>query len=77
MILKLETERLSTLDEVREFVVGSAAVDFAGVDRESTYEFVKRTLVRFDYGRLGRPTRGCCGVAWRRRRVCRGRRRRG
>ena len=58
MILKLETERLSTLEEVRQFIVGSAAVDFAGVDRESTYEFTRRTLVRFDYGRLGRADKG-------------------
>ena len=58
MILKLETERLSTLEQVREFVAGSAAVDFAGVDRASTYEFARRTLVRFDYGRLGRADKG-------------------
>ena len=58
MILKLETERLTTLEEVRRFVVGSAAVDFAGVDRESTYEFARRTLVRFDYGSLGRADKG-------------------
>ena len=58
MILKLETERLSTLDEVRMFVAGSAAVDFAGVDRESTYEFMRRTLARFDYGRLGKADKG-------------------
>ena len=58
MILKLGTERLSTLEEVRQFIVGSAAVDFAGVDRESMYEFTRRTLVRFDYGRLGRADKG-------------------
>ena len=58
MILKLETERLSTLDEVRMFVAGSAAVDFAAVDRESTYEFTRRTLARFDYGRLGKADKG-------------------
>ena len=58
MILKLQTERLSTLEEVRLFVAGSAAVDFAGVDRGSMYEFTKRTLVRFDYGRLGKADKG-------------------
>ena len=58
MILKLETERLSTLDEVRMFVAGSAAVDFAGLDRESTYEFTRRTLARFGYGRLGKADKG-------------------
>ena len=56
MILKLESERLRTLEEVRRFVAGSAAVDFAGVDRESTCEFARRTLVRFDYGGWAGPT---------------------
>ena len=58
MILKLETERLSTLEEVRQFVAGSAAVDFTAVDRGSTYEFARRTLVRFDYGRRGKADKG-------------------
>ena len=58
MILKMETERLTTLEEVRLFIAGSAAVDFAGADRESTYEFTRRTLSRFEYGRLGRSDKG-------------------
>ena len=58
MISKLETERLSTLDEVRMLVAGSAVVDFADMDRESTCEFTKRTLARFDYGRLGKADKG-------------------
>ena len=54
----METERLTTLEEVRLFIAGSAAVDFAGADRESTYEFTRRTLSRFEYGRLGRSDKG-------------------
>ena len=54
----METERLPTLEEVRLFIAGSAAVDFAGADRESTYEFTRRTLSRFEYGRLGRSDKG-------------------
>ena len=46
------------MDEVRLFVAGSAAVDFAGLDRESTYEFTRRTLARFGYGRLGKADKG-------------------
>ena len=50
MIVTLQTERVRTLDQVRAFVQGSEAVDFTGADRESVCEFVRRTLVRLDYG---------------------------
>ena len=58
--MTLQTERVRTLDQVRAFVEGSEAVDprFHG-DRFSrrrtrgpVYEFVRRALVRLDYGRL-------------------------
>ena len=58
MIVTLQTERVRTLDQVRAFVEGSEAVDFAGADRESVYEFVRRTLVRLSYERLGKPDKG-------------------
>ena len=54
MIVTLQTERVRTLDQVRAFVEGSEAVDFAGADRESVYEFVRRALVRLDYERFGK-----------------------
>ena len=41
MIVTLQTERVRTLDQVRAFVEGSEAVDFAGAERESVYEFVR------------------------------------
>ena len=66
MIVTLQTERVRTLDQVRAFVEGSEAVDFTGADRESVYEFVRRTLVRLSYERLGKPTRGWSGATWRR-----------
>ena len=58
MIVTLQTERVRTLDQVRAFVEGSEAVDFTGADRESVYEFVRRTLVRLSYERLGKPDKG-------------------
>ena len=61
MILKLETEGLSTLHEVRQFVACSAAVDFTAVDRGSTCEFARRTLVRFDCGRRRKADKGLRG----------------
>ena len=58
MIVTLQTERVRTLEQVRAFVEGSEAVDFTGADRESVYEFVRRTLVRLGYERLGKSDKG-------------------
>ena len=58
MIVTLQTERVRTLDQVRAFVEGSEAVDFAGAERESVYEFVRRALVRLDYERFGKSDKG-------------------
>ena len=52
MIVTLPTERVRTLDEVRAFVQGSEAVDFAVSDRAGIYRFIRRTLVRLEYHRL-------------------------
>ena len=69
MIVTLQTERVRTLDQVSAFVEGSEGVDprtrfrehklsrgraFAGADRESVYEFVRRALVE----RLGKSDKG-------------------
>ena len=43
---------------MRAFVEGSEAADFAGADRESVYEFVRRALVRLGYERLGKSDKG-------------------
>ncbi len=58
MILQLDIERLRSLDEVRDFMAGSAPVDFRFVDRADAYGFARRVLVRFRYVRLSRPDKG-------------------
>ena len=58
MIVTLQTQRVRTLEQVRAFVEGSEAVDFAGGDREGVYTLVRRTLVKLDYHRLGKPDKG-------------------
>ena len=58
MIVTLQTERVRTLEQVRAFVEGSEPVDFAGAGREGIYALVRRTLVRLDYHRLGKPDKG-------------------
>ena len=58
MILRLDIERLRTLDEVRDFMAGSALVDFRFVERADAYGFVRRVLVRTRYVRLSRSDKG-------------------
>ena len=58
MIVTLHTERVRTLEEVRAFVEGSEAVDFAVSDREGIYRLIRRTLVQLDYRCLGKPDKG-------------------
>ena len=57
--MTLQTERLRTMEQVRAFVQGSGSVDYQPEDRAGAYAFVRRTLARFDYARLGRADRGC------------------
>ena len=57
--MTLQTERLRTIEQLEAFVEGSAPVDCKPLDRESAYDFVRRTLVAFDYHRLGKADRGC------------------
>ncbi len=58
MIVTLQTQRVQTLEQVRAFVEGSEAVDFAGGDRAGVYTLVRRTLVKLDYHRLGKADKG-------------------
>lgn len=58
IIVSLQTHRLQTLEQVRRFVVGNAAVDLRHTDRESAYGFIRRTLVWFGYVSLSKPEKG-------------------
>ncbi len=54
MIVKLDTQRLQTLDQVREFLAGSRPLDLRPLTRAEAYTFVAETLERFDYPRRGK-----------------------
>ena len=56
--MRLDIERLRTPDEVRDFMAGSAPVDFRCVERADAYGFVRRVLVRTRYVRLSKPDKG-------------------
>ena len=54
----MATERLESLEQVRGFVEGSDGLDFIGSDRPSRNDFVRRVLVKFGYGTLGKADKG-------------------
>ena len=56
--MTLRTERIRTLQQIRAFLEGSEPADFELFDRPSTYAFVRRTLVRFEYHSLRKPAKG-------------------
>ena len=58
MILKLDIERVRTIDEVRDFMAGSEPVDFRLTDRRGAYDFVTRTLRRLSYAGLTKADKG-------------------
>ena len=58
MILRLDIERLRTIDELRDFMAGSEPVDFHLTERRGAYDFVRRTVVRLGYSALTKAHKG-------------------
>ena len=56
--MRLDTHRLQTLDQVREFLAGSRPLDLGPETRAEAYAFVAETLERFDYPRRGKADKG-------------------
>lgn len=56
--MRLDTRRLQTLDQVREFLAGSRPLDLRPETRAEAYAFVAETLERFDYPRRGKADKG-------------------
>ena len=70
IILRLDIERVRTIDSVRDFVAGSAPVDFHFTDRGEAYDFVTRTLRRLNYtGYVSRRRTGAVALPRRRPRL--------
>ena len=54
----MDDTQLETIEQVRRFLAGSTALRIAISSKAETYEWVRRTLVRFRYLILGRADRG-------------------
>ena len=58
MIVHIQTRRLRPIGQPRAFVEGNEAVDFQPRDRDEARGFVRDTLERFGYQRLGKRDKG-------------------
>lgn len=52
-----DSKRL-TLEEIRDFLAGAGPVEFASHGRAEIYQWVERTLVRYEYATLGKADKG-------------------
>jgi len=54
----MNDERLQTIEQVKQFLAGSEALDFGGVSVEERYQWIQTVLVRFKYCQLNRAEKG-------------------
>jgi transposase InsO family protein len=54
----MDDSQLETMEQVSQFLVGSVAMRMAICSKPESYDWVRRTLVRFQYLTLGRADRG-------------------
>ena len=58
MIVTLDTHRLQTLDQVREFLDGSREIDLRPQTRADAYAFVVKTVQRCEYALRAKADKG-------------------
>lgn len=58
MILKLNTLRVRTLQDLRDFTAGNDSFDLEPVSRDDAYHFIEATYRQFDYPHLGKADKG-------------------
>jgi len=54
----MNDERLRTIEQVRQFLEGSEAVEFRGLTAKEKYYWIEEALIRFRYHRLKRGEKG-------------------
>ena len=54
----MNDEKLNTVEQVKQFLEGSEALEFEGVSIEERYKWIETVLVRFTYSRLKRAEKG-------------------
>ncbi|MFC2018238.1 hypothetical protein ACFLTQ_02925 [Chloroflexota bacterium] len=54
----MNDKNLNTIEQVREFLVGSEATEFKGTTIEEKYAWIEEVLVRFRYIKLNKAEKG-------------------
>ena len=54
----MNDEKLQTIEQVKQFLEGSKAVEFRGLTTEERYCWIKEVLIRFKYHHLKRDEKG-------------------
>ena len=54
----MDDSKWLTLEEIRDFLAGAGPVEFTSQGRTEIYQWVERTLVRYEYGSLGKADKG-------------------
>jgi len=54
----MNDEQLQTIEQVKQFLEGSEAIEFKGLTAEEKYRWIKEALIRFNYHRLKRDEKG-------------------
>src|SRR5277367_825303 len=54
----MDDSEATSLEQIRAFLAGSGEVRFTGQRREEVYAWTERTLVRHQYGSLGKREKG-------------------
>jgi transposase InsO family protein len=58
MQLIMDDDRVQTIEQAKQFLAGSEALDFGGVSVEERYQWIQTVLVRFKYYQLKRAEKG-------------------
>jgi len=58
MVIDMNEKKLTTLEQLRQFLVGTAGVDFQPGQDDTRYAHIADVLRRFQYHRLKRPDKG-------------------
>jgi transposase InsO family protein len=58
LIISMDDSKWLSLDQIRAFLAGAEPVEFAAQGRTEVYRWVERTLVRYEYARQGKASKG-------------------
>ena len=58
MLISMDDSKWLSLEEIRTFLAGAEAVEFAAQGRKEIYAWVERVLVGHEYARQGKAERG-------------------